>query len=329
MSASTSADPAAVVAFEAQRAASHLARSSRPPRRTSGLQRTQNRWGWLFVAPAMIGFVLFVLGPMLTSLGISLTDWTIGVSPNLIGVGNYTTIAADPLFWKSVGVTAEYALLAVPGGIVVMFLIALLLHQAPARGRSILRTVFYLPVLVPPVATAVLWLWIFSPSGGLANIALNAVGLPSSNWVFGEDSAVPSIAIMTIWGYGNMALIFLAGLQGVPRDLLEAADIDGANGLQRTWHVTLPQISPIIFFNLVTGLIGAFQAFDAAFVMTNGGPANATLFYVFYLYSKAFTDAQLGYACALAWVLFGIVLIVTLLIFRTARSWVFYEASER
>lgn len=300
----------------------------RPRKKLSGLGRTQSIWGWIFVAPAFLGFLVFVAGPMLASLGIGLTDWTIGATPNFIGMKNYLAIANDPLFWKSLSVTAEYVLLAVPGSLLVAFIVAFLLHRAK-RFRGVFRTVFYLPVLVPPVASAVLWLWIFSPDAGLANAILRAFGLPPSNWVFGEDTAVPSIALMTIWSFGNMALIFLTGLQGVPRDLIEAAECDGAGPIRRLWHITLPQISPIIFFNLVTGMIGAFQSFDAAFVMTSGGPNNATLFYVYYLYSKAFSDAQLGYASALAWILFVIILLVTLLIFRTARSWVFYEGSAR
>lgn len=260
---------------------------------------------------------------------ISFTDWIIGVPPAFIGVDNYAEmLGEDTRFWKSLIVTAEYVVLAVPGSVVAAFLAALLLHQA-RRARGFFRTVFYLPVLVPPVASAVLWLWIFNPDNGLANIVLGWLGLPQSNWIYGESSAVPSVAIMTIWGFGNTALIFLAALQGVPRQLLEAAEVDGAGPLRRVWHVTLPQISPIIFFNVVIGLIAAFQSFDAPFVMTSGGPNNATLFYVFYLYTTAFSDARLGYACALAWVLFVIVLIVTLAVFRSARSWVYYEGDRR
>lgn len=313
----------AAVALERTSSTATPARKRKHP-----LTRMQNIWGWVFAAPAAIGFVVFVAGPMLASLGIGLTDWTIGASPTFIGLGNYQAIAQDPLFWKSIRVTAEYAVLAVPGSLVVAFSVALLLHKTP-RGRGFFRTLFYLPVLVPPVASSVLWLWIFNPDGGLANAFLSWLGLPTSTWVYGESSAVPSIALMAIWGFGNMALIFLTALQGVPRDLLEAAEMDGANGLRRVWHITVPQISPIIFFNLVTGLIAAFQSFDAAFVMTGGGPNNATQFYVFYLYTKAFGEAQLGYASALAWILFLIILAVTLLIFRTARSWVFYEGSTK
>lgn len=296
-------------------------------RRGSALARSQRRWGPLFAAPAVIGFLVFTLGPMVASLAIGMTDWTIGATPHLVGLANYRAIAHDGLFWKSLRVTGSFALLAVPGGLVVAFFTAALLNRA-GRGRGFFRTVFYLPVLVPPVASAVLWLWIFNPDVGLLNAALRALHLPTSTWVYGERTAVPSIALMTIWGFGNMTLVFLAGLQGVPRELYEAAEVDGASAWRRMWHITVPTISPIILFNLVTGLIAAVQSFDAAYVMTNGGPNNATLFYVFYLYTKAFSEAQLGYASALAWILFLIILAATLLIFRTARHWVFYQGNR-
>lgn len=299
--------------------------SSRP---RSGLRRSQGRWGWFFALPAVAGFLVFTLGPMIASAIIGLTNWTIGQPPRFVGMDNYRAIAEDDLFWKSLSVTGSYAVLAVPGGLLVAFLLASLLNQA-RRGRGFFRTVYYLPVLVPPVASAVLWLWLFNPDAGLLNEALKAVGLPPSLWVYGESTAIPSVALMAVWGFGNMTLVFLAGLQGVPRDLYEAAECDGANGLRRMWHITLPSISPVILFNLITGMIAAVQVFDAAYVMTQGGPNNATLVYVFYLYTKAFAESQLGYASALAWILFLIILVVTLILFRTSRQWVFYEGGRR
>ena len=295
----------------------------RRQRNISPLQRSQVKWGYIFAAPAVLGFIIFTAGPMLASLVVSLTNWTIGTSPSFIGTRNYQDILHDQLFWKSVRVTAWYAVLAVPGGIIVAFLVALLLNNAGRRSRGFFRTTFYIPVLVPPVASSVLWLWLYNPDSGLLNAALKFLHLPTSLWVYGEKTAVPSVALMTMWAFGNMALIFLAGLQGVPKELLEAAQIDGASAVRRLWHITLPQVSPIILFNLITGMIAAVQAFDAAYVMTNGGPNNATLFYVFYLYTKAFSQAQLGYASALAWVLFATILVVTAALFRTARHWVF------
>jgi len=210
----------------------------------------------------------------------------------------------------------------------VAFSIAALLNKA-SRGRGVFRTIYYLPVLVPPVASAVLWLWLFNPDAGLLNELLKAVGLRPSLWVYGESTAVPSVALMGIWGFGNMTLVFLAGLQGVSRELYEAAECDGASAWRRLWHITLPSISPVILFNLITGMIAAVQLFDAAYVMTQGGPNNATLFYVFYLYTKAFAESRLGYASALAWVLFMVILVVTVVLFRTSRQWVFYEAGKK
>jgi len=302
--------------------------TNRIRRRSNGLSRSQRRWGWLFAAPAIVGFLAFTFGPMVASLVIGMTDWTIGAPAKFIGLGNFITISQNDLFWKSLSATGYYAVLAVPGGVIVAFLVAALLNRA-RRGRGVFRTIYYLPVLVPPVASAVLWLWIFNPDSGLANSVLKALGLPPSNWVYDESTAVPSVALMTIWGFGNMALVFLAGIQGVPRDLYEAAECDGANGLQRMWHITVPAISPIILFNVITGMIAAVQVFDPAYVMTQGGPNNATLFYVYYLYTKAFSDAQLGYACALAWILFLVILVVTLILFRTSRAWVFYEGDSK
>lgn len=301
----------------------------RPRSRTiSGMSRSQQRWGMFFAAPAVVGFILFTFGPMLASLVIGMTDWTIGSPVNFIGIDNFVAISQDSLFWKSTFATSYYAVLAVPGGVLVAFLVAVLLNSAK-RGRGVFRTIYYLPVLVPPVASAVLWLWIYNPDAGLLNSLLKAVGLPGSSWVYGESTAVPSIALITIWGFGNMALVFLAGLQGVSQDLYEAAECDGASSLQRMWHITVPSVSPIILFNLITGMIGAVQVFDAAYVMTNGGPNNATLFYIFYLYTKAFGEAQLGYASALAWILFLVIVVVTAVLFKTSKAWVFYEGASK
>lgn len=297
------------------------------PRPVGALSRQQSRWGHTFVAPAVIGFAVFTVGPMLASLVIGLTDWSIGSRPQFVGTQNYEAVVADPRFAASLKATFLYAAIAVPGTVVVAFFVAVLMNRVQ-RGRGFFRTVFYLPVLVPPVATAVLWLWMFDPSSGLLNSALRAVGLPTSQWIYGESSALPSIALVAVWGFGNMALIFLAALQGVPKELVEAAEMDGAGALGRTWHITLPQISPIVLFNLITGLIAAVQNFDSAYIITNGGPNDATLFYVFYLYTKAFTEGQLGYASAMAWILFVVIVAATVLLFRTARYWVHTEGSK-
>lgn len=299
-------------------------RPAPPTRRRSGLTRLQNRWGWIFAAPAIIGFTVFVAGPMVASFVIGLTDWQIGVAPSFVGLDNYGQLVQDERFWAALRATAFYTAIAVPGGVVVAFLVALLLNQV-GRGRGFFRTLFYLPVLVPPVASAVVWLWIFAPDSGLANSALRAAGLPTLQWIYDERTAVLSLALMTVWAFGNMSLIFLTGLQGVPRELLEAAEMDGAGPVRRLLSVTIPQVSPIILFNVITGSIAALQSFDSAYVMTQGGPNNATLFYVFYIYQTAFSSGNLGYASALAWILFLLVLVLTAAVFRTARHWVFYE----
>lgn len=293
-------------------------------RRRSGLSALQNRWGWIFAAPAILGFLVFVAGPMIASFVIGLTDWRIGLAPTFTGLDNYAQLVQDDRFWAALRATAYYTAVAVPGGVVVAFLVALLLNRARA-GRGFFRTLFYLPVLVPPVASAVIWLWIFAPDSGLANSALRAFGLPTLQWIYDERTAVISLAIMSIWAFGNMSLIFLAGLQGVPRELLEAAEMDGAGPLRRLRAVIIPQVSPIILFNVITGSIAALQGFDSAYVMTQGGPNNATLFYVFYIYQTAFSSGNLGYASALAWILFVLVLALTALVFRAARKFVFYE----
>lgn len=302
----------------------------RPPRRRrrSGVERLERRWGPLMIAPVVAGFLLFTIGPMVASAVIGLTDWNIGGAPRFVGLANFREMfGADPYFGISLQRTFLYAVIAVPATMAAAFFIAVLLNQDVA-GKGVLRTIFYLPVLVPAVASAVLWMWIYNPDFGLANAVLRILGLPTSLWVFGESTAVPSIALMAVWGCGNMAIIFVAGLQGVPRSLYEAAEVDGAGAWYKLRHVTVPYLSPIILYNLITGMIAAFQVFDQAYVMTGGGPNNATLFYVLNIYNTAFRDGRLGYASALAWVLFLIVLVITLVTFRIAQKRVFYEGGR-
>jgi multiple sugar transport system permease protein len=289
----------------------------------SGLTTLERRWGPILVLPVVLGFLIFTIGPMIASAVIGLTDWQIGADPTFVGMDNYTEL----YFPISLARTFQYAIIAVPGSMILAFAIAVLLNQ-DVKGKGVLRTVFYLPVLVPAVASAVLWMWIYNPDFGLANAVLRALHLPTSMWVFGEATATPSIALMAVWGCGNMAIIFVAGLQGVPRSLYEAAEVDGANAWQKLRAVTIPHISPIILYNLITGMIAAFQVFDTAFVMTQGGPNNATLFYVLNLYQRAFQDGRLGYASAMAWVLFLIVLVVTLLTFKITAKNIYYEGGR-
>jgi len=297
--------------------------------RLSGVARMERNWGILFALPAILGFFIFVLGPIIAALVFSLTNWSIGSDMEFIGLDNYRTmVAEDTLFTNSLFVTVYYALGSVPLGIVISFAVAMLLNQK-VRGLSIFRTIYYLPVLVPTIANSMLWLWLFNPDFGLLNSILDSAGLPKSQWIYDEGTAIPSLILMSTWGIGNAAVIFLAGLQGVPGHLYEAVEIDGGGALRKFWHVTLPSMTPTIFFNLVMMIIGTLQVFDQAYVMTNGGPNNATLFYIFYLYRKAFTETHMAYASAMAWVLFLIIMALTALVFRSSRFWVYYEGEGR
>ncbi|NUO97898.1 MAG: sugar ABC transporter permease [Nonomuraea sp.] len=290
----------------------------------SGQRRMERRWGLIMAVPAMLGFAIFTAGPMAASFVFSLTDWQVGGTPAFAGLDNYTAMAGDDLFWTSLGVTTYYTLGSVPLVLIVSFAVAMLLNQK-VRGLALWRTIFYLPTLVPAIANVVLWIWIFNPDFGLLNSLLGQAGLPSSQWIYDDTMAVPSLIVMSTWGFGNTMVIFLAGLQGVPRHLYEAVSIDGGGPWRRFWHVTLPMMTPTLFYNLVVGVVGTFQVFNQAYVMTEGGPDNATLFYVYYLFRTAFRESEMGYASALAWVLFMIIVVITFLLFRNARRWVHYE----
>lgn len=301
--------------------AATVTRTTRPK---SGQARLELRWGVLMAMPAILGFVIFTIGPMIASFFFSFTDWVIGGSPSFIGIDNYDRMVNDELFWKSLSVTTYYTLGAVPLTLIVGFAVAMLLNQQ-VRGLSFWRTMYYIPSLVPLVANSVLWLWIFNPDFGLLNSLLRQGGLPTSQWIYSEAAAVPSLIVMSTWGFGNAMVIFLAGLQGVPRHLYEAVSIDGGGAWARFRYVTVPFMTPTIFYNLVVGVIGTFQVFAQAYIMTQGGPNNASLFYIYYLYRTAFNEGEMGYASALAWVLFMIIMVVTFLLFRNARRWVYYE----
>lgn len=283
--------------------------------------------GWVFTAPAFIGFLLFTLGPMIVSLILSFTDYRPAAEKiTFIGIQNYKNLftGADPLFYKSLRVTFTYVLMSVPLSIIVMFMLAMLLNQ-DFKGKTFFRSMFYLPSIVPTVATAMIWTWLMDPDLGLLNELLRMLNLPTSMWIYGEKTVIPSLAVMNLWTAGGTMVIFLAGLQGVPRTLYEAIDIDGGNMWHRFAYITIPMMSPTIFYNLIMGLINGFQVFTQAFIMTEGGPNNGSLFYVYYLYRKAFQHQEMGAASAVAWVLFVIIMIITLFVFKTAKSWVYYE----
>jgi multiple sugar transport system permease protein len=287
--------------------------------------------GYLCILPWLVGFICFTAGPMIAALGISFTKWSMLSPPEMIGLANFErALTKDPLFWTSLYNTAYLSFLSVPLQLLVALLVALGLNQK-LRGVNFFRTIFYLPSQMPVVANALLWLWIFQPDFGLANALLGMVGLPPLRWLFDIHLSKPSILLITLWaGIGTPMIIFLAGLQGVPESLYEAANIDGAGPMDRFRYITLPMLSPIIFFNLIIGVINSFQAyFTLVFVATQGGPANSTLLYIIHIYFKAFQDFDMGYAAALAWILFLIVLGLTGLNFALARLWVHYEGGER
>jgi len=306
---------------------SKIAPRSTPNRHN--LRRVEARWGVLMALPAILGFVLWHSGPMLASLVISFTNWPVVSAPKWTGIENYVTLLRkDPLFWKSLYVTGYYTFLSVPLVIVTALLVAQLLNQK-VRGLAIFRTIFYLPTVVPAVASSILWLWLFNPDFGLFNSFLDLFGHPGFLWIYDERQVIPSLALMSVWGMGNTMVIFLAGLQGVPTQYYEAAEIDGATAFRKWLHITVPMMSPIIFFNLVMGIIGTFQVFSQAYVMTEGGPNNASLFMVYYLFLQAFDYGRMGYASAIAWILFMIVIVFTIIVFRTSPYWVYYETAGR
>lgn len=296
---------------------------------TSGRNRRRETFiAYLFLSPWLFGFIVFLAGPMVASLYFSFTEYKVIAPPKWIGLANYTRMFGDDLFFKSLDVSARYTLLSVPLGIVAALGIAVLLNREIA-GRGFFRLIFYLPSIISGVAVSIVFAWIFNYRFGVLNYLLSLIGISGPNWLGHPRWALWAFVLMSLWGIGGTVVIFLAALQGVPKSLYEAADLDGASGTQKFWHVTLPLISPAILFVAITGVIYTFQTFTQAFVLTGGGPANATLFYLFYLYKNAFTWFEMGYASALAWVLFLIITICTVLLLRTSARWVYYEGEER
>ncbi len=285
--------------------------------------------GYLFTLPATIGFFVFVLGPMLATLYISFTDWPVIGEIEWIGLENYTNLATtNPFFGKSLTVTSYFALASIFLRLTYAFTIASILNF-DIRGKAIYRTLFYMPSIVPIVASAMIWSWVYNPDFGLLNWILKAVGLPASRWLSGSETAIPSMILMEIWASSSTILIFLAGLQGVPRELLEAVEVDGGNWWHKLTAVTMPHMSPYILFNLILGFVAAYQVFANSFVMTGGGPSNSTLFLVLLIYREAFTNNNMGLACAIAWILFLIIAAVTGLLFQSSRRWVYYYGEDR
>jgi multiple sugar transport system permease protein len=301
------------------------------PRARPRLSRSARRSieGYLLISPWLIGFLALTLGPLLASMFYSFTYYNIGEAFRWTGLDNYKSlIFEDPLFWTSLYNTVYYTLLAVPSTLIVALGFALLLNQK-VWGMPFFRTAYYLPSVTPAVANAVLWMWIFNPQFGLLNYGLQAVGLPRVLWLADPMWSKPSLVIMHLWSLGGPMVIYLAGLQGIPAELHEAAMIDGAGRWARFRHVTIPIISPVIFFNLIMQTIASFQVFVAAYIMTAGGPLDSTRFYVLYLFNRAFGYFQMGYASAMAWILFLVILLVTILNFKVLGGRVYYETGGR
>ena len=244
--------------------------------------------------------------------------------PTFKGLGNFTKLFTDKLFYQALKVTSNYTLISVPLGLVLGFALALLMNTK-VKGIRFFRTVYYLPSIVPAVANAVLWAWMFNPDFGLLNLLLRSLGLAKVNWLLEPRWALPALILMSLWGLGGSMVIYLAGLQGIPRDYYEAAEIDGAGRWTKMWSITIPLMSPVIFFNLIIGIIGSFQGFTNAFLLTDGGPQNSTLFFALYIYRSAFREFDMGYAAALAWVLFFVILALTLLVVKYLGGRVYYE----
>lgn len=284
------------------------------------------KWGYFFIAPWVLGFLIFTLGPLLASFYFSLNEYTVIKPPQWIGLDNYRAMfTEDPLFWKSVLVTLKYVTMRVPIGVIAALCGAIILNQQ-VRGRVIFRALFFIPSITPGVAAILLWRYLLQPDYGLINSWLARVGIDGPGWLSDPQWAVPSLAMLGIWSSvgGQQAIIFLSALQDIPKTFYEAARVDGANWFQLQRYVTLPMLTPAIFFTIVMSIIGTFQAFTAAYVGTQGGPAYATHFYVLHLYEKAFGAFEMGYASAMAWFLAFVLLVLTLMQTKLSERWVYY-----
>jgi multiple sugar transport system permease protein len=299
-------------------------------RRISPMMWRNLRNGVLFVSPWLIGLLVFTIYPIVASLAFSFTQYDVISPPRFIGLANYQdAFTADPVFYQAIGNTLFYGLVALPLGMLVAVSVSLLLNMQ-VRGLPVYRTIFFLPSIVPDIATAMLWAWMLNPQFGLVNALLKAVGLPALGWLSDPAWSKPALVLIGLWGFGGSMVIYLAALQDIPQHLYEAADLDGAGTWGKTWNVTLPMLTPTLFFNLVLGLIGTFQYFTTAFVITGGagGPAGSTTFYAMLIYNNAFRYFKMGYASALAWMLFAFVFLVTWLIFKSSGRWVYYEGEK-
>lgn len=287
-------------------------------------KRKETKYFYLFICPWLIGFLAFMVYPLIMSLYYSFTEYNAATAPVWIGLDNYRAIFKDDLFYRAIGATLRYTVLSVPIGLVVSLFFASLLNRG-TRGNGLFRTLIYLPSMISGVALSLLWMWIFNPQIGFLNYFLSLFHIKGLMWFQDPALAMPSLVLMSLWGLGAGTIIFLAALQGVPATLYEAALLDGCGPVRRLFSITLPMISPVLLFQLITGLIGGFQAFTQAFIMTRGGPSYATYFYVFHLYTKGFYDFELGYSSGLAWIMMVFIVIVTFLLMKASGRFIYSE----
>ncbi|MBI1282668.1 MAG: ABC transporter permease subunit [Anaerolineaceae bacterium] len=294
------------------------------PRRTLTSSQRRNLTGYLFIMPFILGFLFWFLAPALVALYLTFQKYNLISAPQYIGLKNIEDLFKDPLLLLSLKATFLYTVLSVPLGLLLAFFLATLINRQ-FRGIAIFRTIYYLPSIVPAVANALLWAWMFNTEFGLINVFIRALGGQKVAWLQSTSWAIPAFVILSLWGTGSAMIIFLAGLQGIPDIYYEAAEIDGAGRWTKLRHITLPLMSPIIFFNLLLGIINTFQVFTIGYLVTNGGPENSTLFLVLYIYRTAFQSQKMGYAAALSWVLFIILTIMSFITFKYLGSRVYYE----
>ncbi|MBK8047461.1 MAG: sugar ABC transporter permease [Anaerolineales bacterium] len=302
------------------------ATTNRP--RRSAFRRREAIEGYLFASPFIIGFLVFIAFPMAWSFVLMFQKYNHLSPPAFVGMRNLQEMFSDPKTWQSLWATVYYAFVSVPLQLALAFGCAVLLNM-PIRGRSLYRTFLYLPVIVPIVVSAFIWQRAYNPEFGIINEVTGWFGIPPQNWLFDPVLVMPAFIFMRIWVMGTQMVIFLAGLQNVPTSLLEAAALDGAGPWRKFWSVTIPIMTPVIFFNFVVGIIGNFQVFAPALIMTKGGPQDATLFMVLSIYRNAFEYSKIGYAAALSWLLFLVIIVLTFFQFRLSGRWVYYESDDR
>ncbi len=303
---------------------------ARGRRRMSAMRRNESIAGYLFMLPLLLGIVFLTYGQFVYSLIISFTDKSIFAGAKFVGFRNYAKLLTeDFFFWKSIKATIFYAFGSVIATQLAALAIAVLLNNKYLKGKAFFRTIFYIPSIVPAVASCLLWMWMFNPDFGLFNAVLKTLGLPTSKWIYAESSAVPSLILMSAWACGAPMVIYLSGLANVPPTLLEAVDIDGGGAWTKFIHITLPMISPVLFYNTLMGIIGGFMTFTNSYVMTEGGPNNATLFVNYLIYRDAFQYNEFGYASALAWIVFLVLAVCTLVIFRFFGRKVYYGDADK